>query len=143
MPDLGRRLRELRLKRKLSLYDVEKLTGLHFTTIGKYERNERRPSLDVLRELAGVYQVSLGELVSEAQDVAEYLPEELRDSVRLLSDRADLSRLVAAAGRLRRDQVDLLVSFLTSLTPAAVGPAPGAGEEGERQASQPSQPTQP
>ncbi len=124
MPDLGRRLRELRLKRKLSLYDVEKLTGLHFTTIGKYERNERRPSLDVLRELASVYQVPLAELVSDAGDVAEYLPEELRNSLQLLTGRADLKRLVGVAGRLRQDQVDRLVDFLATL-------APGMPQEGE------------
>ena len=115
---------QLRLKRKLSLYDVEKLTGLHFTTIGKYERNERRPSLDVLRELANVYQVPVAELVSDAGDVAEYLPEELRNSLQLLTGRADLKRLVGVAGRLRQDQVDRLVDFLATL-------APGMPQEGE------------
>lgn len=128
MPDLGRRLRELRLKRQMSLYDVEKATGLHFTTIGKYERNERRPSLDVLRELAAVYQVPLAELVSEAGDVAEYLPEELRRNLRLLSDRQELTRLVDVARRLGREQVDRLVDFLATLEPQ---PREGRAEGGQ------------
>ncbi len=113
--DLGRRLREMRLRRRLSLYDVEKRTGLHFSTIGKYERNERRPNLDVLRELASVYEVPLGELVSEAEDVAQYLPEDLRRGVRLLADRPDLLRLVRLARELRREQVDRLADFLAGV----------------------------
>lgn len=113
--NLGRRLREIRLRRRLSLYDVEKRTGLHFSTIGKYERNERRPNLDVLRDLASVYEVPLGELVSEAADVAEYLPEDLRRGARLLAARPDLVRLVGVAQVLRSEQVERLADFLAGL----------------------------
>lgn len=125
MPDLGRRLRDLRRRRNLSLYDVERLTGMHFSTIGKYERNERRPSIEVLRELAAVYEVPLGEMVSEPQEVANYLPESLRRGAEILARRADLERLVGVAEGLKEEQVERLADFL-----ASIAEDPGASSKG-------------
>lgn len=140
MADLGEKLRELRRQRRLSLYDVERLTGLHFSTIGKYERNLRRPNLDTLRELAAVYRIPVGELVSDTREVIDLLPEHLKRGARLLAERADLARLLDVAERLGADQVARLNDFLASIagedqpaappdtcTAAPPDPEPGAG----------------
>ena len=66
--DLGKRLRELRERRGFSIYEVERRARLHFSTISKYERNERQPSIDVLQELADVYGVPLASIFAEHAD---------------------------------------------------------------------------
>jgi transcriptional regulator with XRE-family HTH domain len=96
---LGERLRRIRQSRNLSLYDVEAKTGLHFSTIGKYERGERTPNLQVLRELAAVYQVSLSELLGEPS----------------VDERPELVELMEAGRALAPEQVERLVAFLHSL----------------------------
>ncbi len=98
MGSLGERLRSLRLERNLSLYDVERLSGLHFTTIGKYERNERKPSLQVLRELARVYQVPLSELL-ELEEEAGPAKQRIQEAVKLLTE----------------EEAELLAAFLLRL----------------------------
>jgi transcriptional regulator with XRE-family HTH domain len=104
--DLGRRLRELRRSRRMSLYDVERRTGRHFSTIGKYERGERRPSVETLRELAEVYEVSLSELLAEAgQD----------GPGPAACERPDLQGLLAVARRLSPEQVAALIELLRLL----------------------------
>lgn len=114
MTDLGKRLRLLRDKRKMSIYDVEKATGLHFSTISKYERNERRPSLGVLRELAQVYQVPLGALLAEDGEAPGTIPLFPEEAV-LLQEREDLRELVELAARLPVEQVRKLSEFLRPL----------------------------
>jgi transcriptional regulator with XRE-family HTH domain len=104
--DLGHRLRELRKSRRMSLYDVERLTGRHFSTIGKYERGERRPSVQALRELAEVYEVSLGDLLGE-------LPP--GDGGGAAAERADLQSLLSLARRMTPEQVAALNDFLRLL----------------------------
>ena len=101
MGSLGDRLRRLRLERNLSLYDVERLSGFHFTTIGKYERGERRPSLEVLRELARVYQVPLSELLEEGKE--EPPRQRIQEALELLSEE-EVELLAALLFRLLSDR---------------------------------------
>ncbi|HVB10406.1 MAG TPA: helix-turn-helix transcriptional regulator [Bacillota bacterium] len=103
--DLGRRLREVRKSRRMSLYDVERRTGRHFSTIGKYERGERRPSVQTLRELADVYQVSLSDLLGEDAPPAR------------AADGKDLQGLIALARRMSPEQVAALTDLLRLIIP--------------------------
>lgn len=120
--DLGRRLRDLRRRKRLSIYDVERRTGIHFSTISKYERNERRPSLEVLRELAALYEVPVASLVGDVTDLKGVLtPEQLR-WLGLLDRRPDLARLLEAAAALSPARVEALVRFLAD-EPSAAGAA--------------------
>lgn len=102
--DLGRRLRDLRKSRSMSLYDVERLTGRHFSTIGKYERGERRPDLQTLRELAAVYETTVADILGEKPASSAH---------------ADLADLASAARHLSPEQLAALVQFLRSLAPEA------------------------
>ncbi len=54
----GKRLRDLRKSRKLTLVKVAERLNIGMTTYGAYEREEKRPSIDMLRSLANLYNVS-------------------------------------------------------------------------------------
>ena len=125
MKDLGRRLRELRESRGLSIYDVERRAQLHFSTISKYERNERQPSIEVLRELAKVYGVPLASLFAEGDDLRQFLPPEQIEWLEWLRARPQLAELLALARHLPRDRLEALIRFLrTDPAVTAVRPYP-------------------
>ncbi|MCL6521410.1 MAG: helix-turn-helix domain-containing protein [Firmicutes bacterium] len=126
MRSLGERLRRLRLERHLSLYDVERLTGRHFSTIGRYERGERQPDLETLRELATTYGVSMAEILGDTASLVSYLPRDLRETATLLLDRPDLRRLIQLAASFEPPVVEQLCSLLALLGPG--GPSPGREE---------------
>lgn len=131
--DLGPRLREARQRRSLSLYEVGARTGLHFSTIAKYERGERRPDIDVLRELAGVYDTSLSALIGEPQDDLAGLPPSLRTATQQLVQRRELQTLLDIGVLLRPEQVAGLVGFLRTLTldPPGREPPPRGPVDGD------------
>lgn len=54
----GTRLRALRKQRSLSQTELGTLTGLHFTNISRYERDESRPTAETLKKLADSLGVS-------------------------------------------------------------------------------------
>ncbi|MBE3591001.1 MAG: helix-turn-helix transcriptional regulator [Firmicutes bacterium] len=124
MSRLGQRLRLLREHRNLSLYDVERLTGLHYSTVGKYERGVRRPSLETLRELARVYEVPLHELIpdEESENDGTATPADLDRWTDLLRVRPLLGRLLDAAAELTDEQVEHLVAFLSGAAKPAGRP---------------------
>lgn len=52
MKGFGKRLLEARRNKNLSQQELAKKVGVHFTNLGKYEREEAIPSADVLNNLA-------------------------------------------------------------------------------------------
>jgi transcriptional regulator with XRE-family HTH domain len=122
--DLGERLRKARRRQALSLYEVSERTGLHFSTIAKYERGERRPDVEVLRELAAVYDVSLTELLGEEADALAAFPPSFRSAAGELLRRQELQSLLALGSRLRPEQVQGLVGFLRTLVTDIEDPLP-------------------
>jgi len=108
--DLGRTLRRLRKSMRMTIYDVERRTGLHYSTISKYERNERLPSLQVLKELAELYGVPLGSLVAE--DGRAGVSSDLLLRATVLSHRPELVELFELAEELTPEQVNGLAAML-------------------------------
>lgn len=120
MEDLGARLRHLRTRAGMSLYEVERRlrqqgSNLHFTSISKYERGERQPSLPVLKELAKVYRVSLAQVVTGTADMEDQLPADLLWALEVMESRPELMRLLETASNLTADQVKALTRLLESL----------------------------
>lgn len=116
MSDLGRKLRQLRQAKNMSIYDVERATGLHFSTISRYERNERQPSLDTLRELAEIYGASLAELIAdEKREMTRQLPDDLAAKARLLLERDDLAILLGQLQTLPPEAVGNLNEFIRAV----------------------------
>jgi len=113
--NLGKRLRRLRNRKGFSIYDIQARTNYHYTTISKYERNERQPSLEALRELASVYNVTVAELLADEEELVESLPTELHAKAFLLVNRPELSELLDIIGVLSPRQIGLLIEFLKPL----------------------------
>jgi transcriptional regulator with XRE-family HTH domain len=62
---VGARLREVRIAREMSLFDVECASGrrIKASILGSYERSERVINVDRLAQLASFYQVQVSELL--------------------------------------------------------------------------------
>ena len=131
--DLGKRLRQLRERCGMSIYDVERKARLHFSTISKYERNERQPSIEVLQELAEVYGVPLASIFAETEDLRQFLPAEEIEWLTWLRQDRRLVELVDAARRLPPARLQALVDFLRPEGPTGRDtsyPAPHGGRQG-------------
>ena len=57
--EIGERLKQLRIKRKLTQFEVEELTGINRSTLSIYELGIRVPPIDKLMQLALLYKVSI------------------------------------------------------------------------------------
>jgi len=60
---LGSRLRELRKKKNLTQKELGKIFKVSESTIGMYERNEREPSYDLIRQFSDFFGVSIDYLL--------------------------------------------------------------------------------
>lgn len=56
---LGERLMQVRKKKNLSQSDVGKKIGINGDAVGRYERNEVRPTIEMATKLAQALEVSL------------------------------------------------------------------------------------
>src|SRR5690606_14306213 len=67
----GKRLTEVRKEKKMSQDEVGKLVGVHGAVIGRYEREEVKPSIEMATQLAGALEVSLDYLVGSTDILLE------------------------------------------------------------------------
>ena len=68
MDTFGKKLRECREAKKLSQNELAKLIEAHHSIIGKYERDEVKPSIDVVKKIANILETTVGYLLGESQD---------------------------------------------------------------------------
>ncbi len=66
MKTFGQRLVECRKLKNLSQKDVASHLNTSYTTIGKYERNEMIPSIEVAKKLANKLDTTIAYLLSES-----------------------------------------------------------------------------
>ena len=66
--DLGTRIAELRKTNKWSQTDLANKIGASREAIGKYERNEAVPSVEMAKKIADAFDVTLDYLVGEGQN---------------------------------------------------------------------------
>ena len=62
----GERLLTIRKAKKTSQEEIAKVIGVHAPVIGRYERGEVKPSIEVATKLADALQVSLDYLVGNS-----------------------------------------------------------------------------
>ena len=62
------RLRELRVENELTQKELAEKILLTQTTIGKYERDELEPSIDILIKLSNVFECSIDYLLGRSDD---------------------------------------------------------------------------
>ncbi len=65
--NLGEQIAFLRKQKKISQNELGKRAGTSGILIGKYERNETKPSIDVVVRIAGVFEVSIDFLVGKTK----------------------------------------------------------------------------
>ena len=85
---------------------------MHFSTIARYERNERQPNLDVLRELADLYQVPVSEFFQSAEDLLQLLPQEVAQGAMVALKRPDAAPLFPLLMKMDDRQLTALVELL-------------------------------
>ena len=66
---LGKRIKELRKKFKLTQTELANQVGVTKSTIAAYENDSRQPSYDVLIKLAAVFRVSVDSLLLDRTEV--------------------------------------------------------------------------
>ena len=68
MSTFGKKLRECRELKGLSQNAFAKQLGIHHSIIGKYERNEVKPTVDVVKNMANTLETTVGYLLGETQN---------------------------------------------------------------------------
>lgn len=71
MDVIGHRIKEYRIKNKLSQEDLALESGVSIAHIGRLERGERCPTIDTLYKIAEVLNVSIAELV-DYEEIVTY-----------------------------------------------------------------------
>ena len=61
--DLGKRFRHFRKMKGLTQKDAAKLIGVKYYQLGNYETNRSEPSIDVLKRMSKIYEVTIDGLV--------------------------------------------------------------------------------
>lgn len=98
----GERLRQLREEKKLTLRELEKEIGITYSSLGKYERNEREPDLDTLEKIANYFGVRVDWLLGRT-DIKTF------DEMVLLNDIMDIGeQLYEIDPKIRSAIVDII-----------------------------------
>ena len=63
----GQKITVCRREKKISQAELGKLSGINGDIVGKYERDEMKPSIETAKKLADALEVSLDYLVSDAE----------------------------------------------------------------------------
>jgi transcriptional regulator with XRE-family HTH domain len=63
--DFGSTVVELRKKKKISQTELAAQLGIHKNVLGRYERNEVAPSIEIARKIADILDVSLDYLTGK------------------------------------------------------------------------------
>jgi len=64
----GKKMKECRETKKISQNELAKLIDAHHSIIGKYERDEVKPSIDVVKKIADVLNTTVSYLLSETEN---------------------------------------------------------------------------
>ena len=68
MTTFGSKLKECRNVKGFSQSELAKQIDTYHSIIGKYERNEVKPTIDVVKKLANVLDTTVGYLLGETED---------------------------------------------------------------------------
>lgn len=69
MDSFGKKLRDVRESKNLSQNDVAKVLNTNHSIIGKYERDEVKPTIDAVKKLADALDTTVGYLLGETENV--------------------------------------------------------------------------
>ena len=83
----GKRLKELRLKRKISQKDLAKAAGIHVSFLSDLERGNKACRFDIVVNIAEALDIRVGDLFPDY----ESYPKEITDFMMWLSERLGIS----------------------------------------------------
>ena len=69
MISFGKKIRERREAKGLSQSELARQLGTNHSIIGKYERDEVKPTIDVVKKIAGILETTVGYLLGESDDI--------------------------------------------------------------------------
>ena len=100
--EFQKRLAQARKDKKLSQDQLAKQVGIHGNILGRYERGEAKPSIDVAAKIADALEVSLDFLVGKAD---LQLDKDIADKVLLIQKlpEADREHILFALEAMLRD----------------------------------------
>ena len=102
----SKRLRQLRMKKKMTQISLSTRTGLSQETISAYERSASKPSVEVLARLADFFDVSTDYLIGR-DDKEKRIEKYLADSFEM--------QLISNYRKLERREKEFLVVFSADL----------------------------
>lgn len=68
MSTFGKKMRECREAKGFSQNALSGELGVHHSIIGKYERDEVKPTIDVVKRMAGILDTTVGYLLGETEN---------------------------------------------------------------------------
>ncbi|MBL4861494.1 MAG: helix-turn-helix transcriptional regulator [Crocinitomicaceae bacterium] len=89
MISFGKKLRECREAQKFSQSKLAKEVGLHHSIIGRYERDEAKPTIDVVKRLATTLKTTVGYLLGETEDTSIFKDPSMLQRLKELSKLSD------------------------------------------------------
>ncbi len=67
MSSFGKKLRECREEKGMNQSELARALGVHHSIIGKYERDEVKPTIDVVKNIASALDTTVGYLLGETK----------------------------------------------------------------------------
>ena len=61
--DFGARLKEIRIKNKITLRELAKILNVNFSTISRWENDEISPSINYLKSICDYFDISADYLI--------------------------------------------------------------------------------
>jgi transcriptional regulator with XRE-family HTH domain len=122
MMSLAKKLVDLRKARNLTQKELAKSIGVHFSHMSRYERGISLPSIDVVKKIAQVFNVSTDYLLlDEAQAVAEAkIPDvellQLFQAISHMSEQERAAIKIVLEGLLVKHQIEQLLKEQTALS---------------------------
>jgi len=112
---IGKRLRFYRKQCGLSIYDVEKITGISFGLVASYERGDKKPSISTVKKLAGVYSVSPVYIFESEDEIISCLPQEVRSNIAFLISNPEINDLVKSLKYIHNDTLKHIIELVKIL----------------------------
>ncbi len=69
METFGKKLRDCRENKKLSQKELASILNTSYSVIGKYERDEMTPSIEVAKKISKILDTTVGYLLGETEEV--------------------------------------------------------------------------
>lgn len=102
---IGKKIVQLRKESGWSQQELAKKVGTSGAIVGRYERGEMTPSVEVAKKLADVFQVTLDYLVNQAETIAPIKDKAMLERLREIEqlDPEDKDTLLHVIDSLLRD----------------------------------------